>query len=213
MRIAIIGAGAMGSALARRLVAAGHAVVIGSRDTGRARAAAARVGAASGTGYAEAADAADVVVLTVPWRAVAAVVPELPLEGKILVDATNPYLDDTFDGGDASWSAREEFPPGESGASAIQTLAPGARVVKAWNHVWARAAERGLGEVRPAVFVCGDDPDARAVVAGLAGEMGFDPHDAGGLEQAGWLEALTPLVIALGDSSYAITMTRTPAEI
>jgi hypothetical protein len=62
------------------------------------------------------------------------------------------------------------------------------------------------------VFVCGDDPDARAVVAGLAGEMGYDPHDAGGLEQARWLEALTPLVIALGDSSYAITMTRTPAS-
>jgi hypothetical protein len=211
MRIAIIGAGAMGSALARRLVAAGHAVVIGSRDAGRARAAAARLGAESSTGYAEAAEAGDVVVLTVPWRAVAAVVPALPLEGKILVDATNPYLDDTVDGGDASWSAREEFPPGESGASTIQALAPGARVVKAWNHVWARAAERGLGDVRPAVFVCGDDPDARAVVARLAGDMGYDPHDAGGLEQARWLEALTPLVIALGDSTYALTMTRTDA--
>ncbi len=210
MRIAIIGAGAMGSALARRLVAAGHSVVIGSRDAGRARAAAARVGAASGTSYAEAAEVGDVVVLTVPWRAVGEVVPALPLDGKILVDATNPYLDDTFDGGDATWSARDEFPPGESGASAIQALAPGARVVKAWNHVWARAAERGLGEVRPAVFVCGDDAAARAVVAGLAAEMGYDPHDAGGLERARWLEALTPLVIALGDSACALTMTRTP---
>ena len=50
-------------------------------------------------------------------------VPGLPLEGTILIDATNRYLDDTFDGADAGWSTREEFPPGQSGASAIQALA------------------------------------------------------------------------------------------
>lgn len=209
MRIAIIGAGAMGSALARRLAAAGHSVVIGSRDAGRARALAADAGAAPAKSYAEAASASDVVVLTVPWRAVREVVPALPLEAKILIDATNPYVDDTFDGGEARWSAREEFPPGESGASVVQALARGARVVKAWNHVWARAADRGLGETRPAVFLCGDDPEARAVVASLARDAGYDPHDAGGLEQARWIEALTPLVIALGDSTYALTMSRT----
>jgi 8-hydroxy-5-deazaflavin:NADPH oxidoreductase len=210
MRIAVIGAGAMGSALARRLAAAGHSVVIGSRDAGRARALAAEMGAAPAESYAEAASASEVVVLTVPWRAVRQVVPALPLDGKILVDATNPYVDDTFDGGEPMWSAREEFPPGASGASVIQALAPATRVVKAWNHVWARAAERGLGDARPAVFVCGDDPDARAVVASLARDSGYDPHDAGGLEQARCLEALTQLVIALGDSTYSLTMTRTP---
>jgi 8-hydroxy-5-deazaflavin:NADPH oxidoreductase len=210
MRIAVIGAGAMGSALARRLAAAGHSVVIGSRDARRGRALAAELGAAAGESYTDAAAAAEVVLLTVPWRAVAEVVPGLPLEGTILIDATNPYLDDTFDGGDAGWSTREEFPPGESGASAIQALAPRARVVKAWNHVWARAAERGLGDVRPAVFLCGDDPQARIVVARLVEDAGYDPHDAGGLGAARWVEALTPLVIALGDSTLALTMTRTP---
>ena len=212
MRIAVIGAGAMGSALARRLVAAGHAVVIGSRDADRARALAAEVGAVPAKSYADAASASHVVVLTVPWRAVREVVPVLPLDGKILIDATNPHVDDTFDGGEATWSAREEFPPGASGASVVQALAPAARVVKGWNHVWARAAERGLGETRPAVFLCGDDPEARAVVASLARDSGYDPHDAGGLEQARWIEALTPLVIALGDSTYALTMTRTPGD-
>ena len=209
MRIAVIGAGAMGSALARRLAAAGHSVMVGSRDAGRAREVAAQIGATPQASYADAAAASDIVVLTVPWRAVRDLVPSLPLDGKILIDATNPYLDDTFDGGDAAWSAREEFPPGGSGASTIQALAPGASVVKAWNHVWARAADRGLGEARPAVFLCGDDPDARAVVAGLAREIGYDPHDAGGLEQARWIEALTPLVIALRDSTFALTMTPT----
>ena len=198
----------MGSALGRALAAAGHTVAIGSRSPERGRAIAGRIGAASGGSYAEAVTAADVVLLAVPWRAVREVVPALPLHGAILVDATNPYLDDTFDGGRAVWSAREEFPPGESGASTIQALARRARVVKAWNHVWASAAERGSGEMRPAVFVCGDDPEARAVVAGLARETGYDPHDAGGLDQARWLEALTPLVIALGDATLAVTMTR-----
>lgn len=75
--------------------------------------------------------------------------------------------------------------------------------------MWAQAARRGYGDVRPAVFLCGDDPGARAVVARLARETGYDPHDASGLEQARWLEALTPLVIALGDSSYAVAMRRT----
>jgi predicted dinucleotide-binding enzyme len=169
-------------AAARRFAAAGQSVVTGSRNAARARMVADEVGAT----------------------------PRLPLGGKILVDATNPYLDDTFDGGEPAWTTREEFPPGESGAAAIQALAPGARVVKAWNHVWARTAERGLGETRPAVFLCGGDPEARAVVARLARETGYDPHDAGGLEQARWIEALTPLVIALGDSTVAMTMTRTP---
>jgi len=210
MRIAVIGAGAMGSALARRLAAAGHSVVIGSRDAGRGRVLAAELRAAAGESYAAAAAAAEVVLLTVPWRAVREVVPRLPLEGTILIDATNPYLDDTFDGKDAGWSIREEFPPGESGASVIQALAPGARVVKAWNHVWASAAERGLGDVRPAVFLCGDDLDARAVVARLVEDAGYDPHDAGELGVARWVEALTPLVIALGDSTLVVTMTRTP---
>jgi 8-hydroxy-5-deazaflavin:NADPH oxidoreductase len=209
MRIAVIGAGAMGSALARRLAAAGHSVMVGSRDAGRAREVAAQIGATPQASYVDAAVASDIVVLTVPWRAVRDLVPSLPLDGKILIDATNPYLDDTFDGGDAAWSAREEFPLGGSGASTIQGLAPGASIVKAWNHVWARAADRGLGEARPAVFLCGDDPEARAVVAGLAHEIGYDPHDAGGLEQARWIEALTPLVIALGDSTLALTMTPT----
>jgi NADPH-dependent F420 reductase len=208
MRIAVVGAGAMGVALARGWAAAGHAVAIGSRNVERARSIADRVGTASGADYAGATAAADVVLLTVPWQAVRGIVPDLDLAGKVLIDATNPYLDDTFDGGEGTWSLREAFPPGESGASVIQALVPRARVVKAFNHIWARAAEHGFAETRPAVFVCGADPEARSVVAGLAAEIGYDPHDVGGLEHACWLEALTPLVVALGDPALALTMTR-----
>jgi hypothetical protein len=208
MRIAVVGAGAMGSALGRSLASAGHLVTVGSRDPGRAHAIAERLGAAAGTDYAGAAAAGEVAILAVPWRAVRTVVPDLPLGGKILIDVTNPFLDDTFDGQEAAWSVREELPPGDSGAALIQRMAPGARVVKAFNHIWASAAQRGFGAVRPAVFVCGDNAAARDVVAGLARDIGCDPHDVGGLERAGWLEALTPLVVALGDPAYAITMTR-----
>ena len=198
----------MGSALGRGWAAAGHAVAIGSRSVERARSIADRVGAASGSDYAGASAAADVVLLTVPWQAVRGIVPDLDLTGKVLIDATNPYLDDTFGGGEGAWSVREAFPPGESGTSVIQALAPRARVVKAFNHIWARAAERGFGDARPAVFVCGDDSEARSVVSGLAAEIGYDPHDVGGLEHAYWLEGLTPLVVALGDPALALTMTR-----
>jgi 8-hydroxy-5-deazaflavin:NADPH oxidoreductase len=210
MKIAIIGAGEMGSALARDLAEAGHPVTIGSRDADRAQAIAGRVGAASGGGYEQAAAASEVVVLTVPWQAVRQIVPGLPLDGKILIDATNPYLDDSFDGRESVWSVREEFPAGESGASVIQALAPGASVVKAFNHIWAVTAQRGFGETRPAVFVCGDDASARTVVMGLAADIGYDPHDAGGLERARWLEALTPLVVALEDPNVALTVEHVP---
>jgi 8-hydroxy-5-deazaflavin:NADPH oxidoreductase len=209
MRIAIVGAGAMGSALGRSLATAGHHVTIGSRDPDRAHAMARRLGAAYGTDYAGAAVAGEAVILAVPWQAVREVVGGLPLRGKVLIDVTNPYLDDTFDGQQAVWSVREAFPPGESGAALIQRLAPGTRVVKAFNHIWASAAQRGFGAVRPAVFVCGDDAAARRVVADLARDIGYDPHDLGGLERAGWLEALTPLVVAMGDPGLVLTMTRT----
>ena len=112
------------------------------------------------------------MVLAVPWQAVREIVPNLALPGRILIDATNPYLDDGYDGGEATWSARD------------------------------------FGDVRPAVFVCGDDAEARSVVAGLASEIGYDPHDIGGLRHARWLETVTRLVVALGDSAVALTVTR-----
>ena len=72
--------------------------MIGSRSAKRARVIARRVAAASGTDYRQAAETREVVVLTVPWQAVRQIVPTLPLDGKILIDATNPYLDDSFRG-------------------------------------------------------------------------------------------------------------------
>ena len=210
MKIAVIGAGEMGSALARALAAAGHTVVIGSRTAGRAHAIAQSIAGTSGTDNIEAAARSEIVVLTVPWQAVRQIVPTLPLDGKILIDATNPYLDDSFGGREAIWSVREEFPAGESGASAVQRLAPGARVVKAFNHIWAVTAQRGFGEIRPAVLVCGGTPSARRVVMDLAVAIGYEPHDAGGLEQARWVEALTPLVVALGDPDLALVVERVP---
>ncbi len=208
MKIAIVGAGEMGSALARDLAATGHTVVIGSRSVERAREISQRVRAASGTDYVQAVRASEIVVLTVPWQAVRQIVPTLPLDGKILIDATNPYLDDSFDGRESIWSVREEFPEGESGASNVQRLAPGASVVKAFNHIWAVTAHRGFGEIRPAVFVCADDPSARNVVMGLAAQIGYDPHDVGGIEHARWLEALTPLVVALEDPNLTFIIAR-----
>src|SRR5262252_7891889 len=99
-RIAILGGtGAQGSALALRLAAAGHAVTIGSRDAGRARAAAAELSARIGEPIAAAdnraaADGAEIVVLTVPYAAQQATVDDVldRLAGKLVVDATVPLM-------------------------------------------------------------------------------------------------------------------------
>ena len=110
MKVAVIGAGEMGSALARDLTRAGHTVVIGSRNAERAQAIAQWVAATLGTDNIQAVEASEIVVLTVPWQAVREIVPTLPLDGKILIDATNPYLDDSFEGRESIWWVRGGIP-------------------------------------------------------------------------------------------------------
>lgn len=106
----------------------------------------------------------------------------IPLEGKVLIDATN--------GGGS--------PGGPSGAEEVAGKAPGALVVKAVNTVFApifpQAADR---PGRASMVFCGDDASAKHMVTGLLRDLGFEPVDAGPLEAARELEAFARLVIAL----------------
>ena len=133
---------------------------------------------------------ADVVILAVPWAAALDVVREAgSLDGKILVDCTNPIAD-----GMESLSVG----PGTSAAELIAAAATGARVVKAFNTIGAARLDRPLfGEQAATMCVAGDDAAAKSVAMELASELGFDALDAGPLSSARLLEHLALLWIRL----------------
>lgn len=187
MKIAVIGTGRVGEALGRGWAEAGHTVVFGTRAPERddIRALTAETGA-SAARPAAAAAAAEVVVVATPWNATEAVVRGLgDLSGKTLVDATNPIGPGLTFAGDPS------------GGEMVARWAEGARVVKAFNTTgYENMADTTYpGDVRPAMFLAGDDPDARANVAALAEALGFEPIDAGGLSRSVLLEHLALLWI------------------
>jgi NADPH-dependent F420 reductase len=185
MKIAIIGTGNMGTGLAKGFVPK-HEVVLGSRHPEHAREVAEEIGAAGGTGYEEAARDAEVVVIALPWTAVKETIELLgDLSGKILLDVTNPF------GPQGLVELK-----GTSSSQEVQKLAKGARVVKAWNTVYARNLTKpDFDGVAASVFICGDDQEAKDVVFGLAREIGFDPVDVGPLASAA---SLTQLLLVLG---------------
>jgi predicted dinucleotide-binding enzyme len=167
--------------VARHLAGAGHDVVISfSRDPARLKTTAQEIGARAGT-PAEAA-LADVVVLSVPWRLIDEVLKEVTLDGKIVVDTTNQY-------GAHGW---EQLPDGLTAAQVNQRRMPGARLVKSFNTLTVafQTAEAGRPESRRVVqWLCGDDEEAKATVAGLIRDAGFEPVDVGGLADAAVMEA------------------------
>jgi 8-hydroxy-5-deazaflavin:NADPH oxidoreductase len=190
MKIAIIGAGNVGRALSGAFVRAGHEVTLSSEHADNARAVAQETGAQAAAGNREAVRDADVVVLAVPYGALAGLVDELGegLAGKIVVDATNPLRPD-YQG-----LAVE----GTSAAEQVQARVKGARVVKAFNSVLAaRQTEPTVEGTRVDGFVAGDDERAKATVLELVGSIGLNPIDAGPLEVARALEAMALLNIML----------------
>lgn len=190
MRIGIIGAGNVGSALATAASRVGHDVVVSARTATGAQDIAAKTGAAPATSNAEAVKDADVVVLAVPNGAVSGIAAELgsALDRKVVVDATNP-LNDTYS--DLTTS-------GVSAAEQLQQQVPGAKVVKALNTVFASRYANPIENGQPlTALVAGDDADAKDAVARLVDSLGLRPVDAGSLRMARALEELAFLNISL----------------
>lgn len=134
---------------------------------------------------------ADVVLLAVPFGSVDEVVKSAgkALAGKTVVDVTNAL--------DANMGLAVGYTT--SGAEDLQNKVPDARVVKAFNTVFAQHMATGkLGGKPIAAFVAGDDTDAKATVQQLARDIGFDPVDAGPLKNARLLEPMAYLNIQLG---------------
>jgi len=129
MKVAIVGTG-MGTGLGRQFAAVGHEVFVGSRDPERAKTTAKAIGGVGHGSYADAIAQADAFLLAVNWWDIEGVFPQLgEVSGKILIDCTNPYTDNTY-------STPADL-GGRSAADVIQERRPGARVVKARNHVYA----------------------------------------------------------------------------
>jgi hypothetical protein len=193
MRIGIIGTGNVGAALGARWAGAGHEIVFGARDPAeqKVRALVATLGPAARAGSVrEATTSADVVVLATPFDATAdAIRHTADLGGKIVIDCTNPLAPDL------SGLSRGHT---SSAGEAVAEWAKGARVVKALNTTGANnMLDPRYGAERATMFVCGDDPAAKATTATLVTELGFDVIDAGPLTSARLLEPLAMLWISL----------------
>jgi len=188
--IGIIGTGSMGTGLARLVRAAGHDVLLGSRDPDRARALATTMDARGGS-YADAVAFGEAVILAVPWWSIDLVLPALgPVEGRVLIDCTNPVVDDE--------GSLQRLGPG-SAAEEIAAHLPNATVVKCFNHIVADVIhlERGSTVPRIVAFLCGDDARAKELVIRIASDIGFEPIDVGPLSAARMLEPVAALMLRL----------------
>lgn len=193
MKITILGAGNMGSAFARQLTRAGHAVRITSRDLAKAQALAKAHPGAVAVPAAEAlADSAVVIVATGHADSVPALRSLGSLKGKVVVDVTNPMTED-YMGLTVGHS--------NSAAEGIAKALPEAEVVKAFNTLFAQVLADGPafagGQTAP-VFYASDSERAKQAVKTLIESIGFKPIDAGGLKNARYLEPLAGLNIYLG---------------
>jgi 8-hydroxy-5-deazaflavin:NADPH oxidoreductase len=188
--ISIIGLGNMASTLAEKALEGGNAVEIVGRDPAKTNELAAALGAKVGT--AGTAPAGDIVVLAVPYASAAAVLGEYgdALDGKVIVDITNPVSPD---------GKGFVTPEGSSGAQEIAKAAPdGAHVVKAFNTLFSGVLAAGSVEGRPVdVFIAGDDAQAKAQVSAFIESLGLRPLDAGDLPMARALENVALMQLGL----------------
>ena len=182
MRIGVIGAGRIGANAARLFAKAGHEVLVSfSRDPQKLEALAAEIGGRAGTPR-EAVAFGEVVMLSVSWTLVDDVLAQAgSLDGKVVIDTTNQF-------GREGW----EDLGGRTAAQVNAARMPGARYTKAFNTLTsgfqAQAAGR-TGPERVVMFLCGDDEEAKGIVAGLIEDAGFTPVDMGGIADAAPMEA------------------------
>jgi 8-hydroxy-5-deazaflavin:NADPH oxidoreductase len=192
------GTGAIGFALAQRLARGGVPVVIGSRDAGRAREAAGRIGAgAEGLVNPEAVTRGPVVLLCVPFRSQSETLTNLKQAlqpGQTLVDATVPLAAAV-----AGKATRMLGVPQGSAAQQAQEMSPeGVEVVAAFHTLSAPVVGDLTHELDEDVLIAGDSREAKGRVAGLVRHIdGLRPVDCGRLEVARFIEGITPLLISV----------------
>ncbi|MBB5462307.1 NADPH-dependent F420 reductase [Paraburkholderia sp. Cpub6] len=193
MKITVIGTGNMGSAFAKQLSQAGHAVRVTGRDAAKAQAVANQYAGVEATTPAQAVGDSEIVILSTGYGdAVDALRSVGNLTGKTVIDITNPLTADYM-----GLTIGHET----SAAEEIARAVPGAEVVKAFNTLFAQVLADGPAFANGqlgSVFLAGDSSDAKAQVKSLIESLGFRPVDAGGLKNARYLEPLAGLNIYFG---------------
>lgn len=194
MKIGIIGAGKIGTGLGKRLADKGHEIVMSyARTTEKVMESAAVVGGGAKSGSPEEAVAhGEVIILATPWGVTLDVVKGLAgaLVGKIVWDCTNPFAPDMSElliG--TTTSAGEEIAKAAPLAKIVKAVPPFAQSL--------HAPSMDIGGHKPGVFVCGDDPAARASVVQLVSDVEAGAIDAGPLKLARFTEPLGMLVTNL----------------
>jgi NADPH-dependent F420 reductase len=189
------GTGALGTGLAHRWLKAGYSIVIGSRNPEKARDAAASLeglgGTARGGGYAEAAAAADFIVLTVPFADQAAVIAAIrpALRGQLVLDTTVPLTPQSV--------ALVQLPEIGSAAAAAQWhLGTAARVVSAFHNVPAGRL-RGPNGIDCDVLVFGDEAADREAAIALVSAAGMRGVHGGPLANSAAAEAITSVLLSI----------------
>jgi hypothetical protein len=186
MRVAIIGTGNVGSAIAAGLKGKGYSLALGARDPQAADvvALAAETGATAMLPDAAVLEG-DVIILALPWSAAESAVKALgPLTGKTVIDCMNPLAM-------VNGALGLTIGYSTSGGEIVQGWLPQAHVVKTLNQVGAEImAKNDTLPQRPVMFMAGNEKGAKAQVAALLTDLGFDAMDAGDLTKARLLEPL-----------------------
>jgi len=181
MKTGIIGAGSIGTALAKHLTESGYEVTISnSRGADTLKEKVKQIGGNSIAGSVQEAAKADVVFLAVRWEHAQEALSAVSLEGKILVDVTNASLPEFV----------LAVPGSKTSSEVVSQWAKGAKVVKAFNTLYANVLGESpqVGGGNRVIFYSGNDDDAKDVVSEIINRIGFAGIDLGSLNEGGKLQ-------------------------
>ncbi|PZU95767.1 MAG: hypothetical protein DCE90_11450 [Pseudanabaena sp.] len=195
MKIAFIGTGNVGAPLADRLQKLGYQVFIAARDpkSKSVLEATSRNAELVVKSPLEAIQEAEIVFLATPFNVIEAAIAPVKslLDGKILVDCTNPV------GANLSHGLQSQI----SGSETIQEFVPNAYVVKAFTiygyENFENSTYAGYGDLKPAMLIAGNDQSAKDTVSSLCSQLGWEPVDTGKLSMSLHLEHMTLLWIKM----------------
>lgn len=207
MKVAMLGTGSVGQALAKGFTALGHDVIFGTRDPlgTTAQRAITEVRGTRAASFAEAAKLADLAVLATPWSGTQNALQlagAQNLAGKVLIDVTNPL---EYAGSGPKLALGFDTSAGEQ----VQAWAPQAKVVKAFNTVGNGMMFKPKVAVAPTMFIAGNDAAAKETVAGLLRQFGWKASDLGGIEAARYLEpfAMVWITHAMKNNAWMYVLT------
>ncbi len=191
-KIGILGTGMVGQVLATGFLKHGHEVMIGTRSPEKVKDWQEKNPRGKAGSHKETAAWADIIVLATKGTAAEAAIrmcDSKDLQGKIVIDTTNPIADAPPDHGVLKYFTTLE----NSLMEQLQAAQPGAHFVKAFNSVGnAFMVDPKFTEGRPTMFICGNDAGAKSTVSAILNDFGWDAEDMGGVEGA---RAIEPLCI------------------